>query len=67
MRKIWNFIIAVILGTAAATGMVYLMDSMFVIPYGKEWLAYVMMSVAMGIGIGFSTMLNTKMNHRKRG
>ena len=67
MRKASNFVIAVILGTAAATGAVYVMDNIITIPYGKEWLAYVMMSVAIAIGVAFATTLNNGMNNHKRG
>ena len=61
MRKLLNFAIAVILGTAAATGAVYIMDNMISIPYGKEYLAYVMLAVAMAIGVAFATTLNNRM------
>lgn len=61
MRKILNFVIAVILGTAAATGAVYIMDNMISIPYGKDYLAYVMLAIAMAIGVAFATALNNRM------
>lgn len=67
MRKISNFVIAVILGTAAATAAVHVMDNMISIPYGKDYLAYAMLAVAMTVGIGFATVLNNKMNNHKRG
>lgn len=61
MRKFMNFVIAVILGTAAATGAVYVMDNVVTIPYGKDYLAYVMLAVAMAIGVAFATTLNNRM------
>lgn len=67
MRNVLNFVIAVVIGTAAATGATYVMDNMFTIPYGKEWLAYVMLSIAIGIGIAVSTIINSKMYNHKRG
>lgn len=61
MRKFMNFMIAVILGTAVAAGVVCIMDNMITIPYGKEYLAYVMLGVAVSIGVAFATTLNNRM------
>lgn len=67
MRKALNFVISVVLGTAAATAAIHIMDNMITIPYGKDYLAYVMMAIAMSIGIGIATVLNNKINNNKRG
>lgn len=62
MRKFMKFVTSVIIGTAAATCAVYIMDNMITIPYGKDYLAYVMMAIAMSIGTAVSTIIN---NHKR--